>query len=676
MPKILAIDDKQDNLITLSAILKNHFPECHVLTAQSGPEGLEKAKIHSPDTILLDIKMPGMDGYEVCGKLKEDQATSAIPVILISAVLTGPKDLVKGLDAGADAYLAKPVDEHILIAQVKTALRMKEAEDLLRRQKDSLEEMVSERTSDLVNANVQLKREIEERRKAVETLKESEERYKTLFREMINGFALHEIICNGQGQPVDYRFLAINPAFEKMTGLKATDIVGRTVLEVLPATEAYWIDTYGCVALTGEPTFFENFSKELNKSFQITAFRPVPGQFACIFADITEEVKLREQLNQAQKMESIGRLAGGIAHDFNNKLGVILGCVQMVLMDMEPENPVYEDLEEIQDAAKGAADLTRQLLAFARKQTIAPRELDANETITGMLKMLRRLIGEDIDLAWQPDTNLWSVKMDPAQVDQILANLAVNARDSIVGVGKVTIETKNRVLDDAYCAEHDSAVPGEFVMLTVTDNGCGMEKTILDQVFEPFFTTKGIGKGTGLGLSTVYGIVKQNNGFISVYSEPNEGTTFKIYMPRYQGDASLKTLVRFEEPPRGDGETILLVEDDAGILRMARMMLGKLGYAVLTANSPNEAMEIAGEHSGRIHLLMTDVVMPQMNGKDLAEQVMKIRPEIGTLFMSGYTANAIAHHGILDEGVNFIEKPFMSDSLARKVREVLDGVRS
>ena len=213
-------------------------------------------------------------------------------------------------------------------------------------------------------------------------------------------------------------------------------------------------------------------------------------------------------------------------------------------------------------------------------------------------------------------------------------------------------------------------------MLAVTDNGCGMEKTTLDQVFEPFFTTKGIGKGTGLGLSTVYGIVKQNNGFISVYSEPNEGTTFKIYMPRYQGVTSLKTLTGSEEVPKGDGETILLVEDDPGILRMARMMLERLGYAVLTANSPNEAMEIAGEHSGRIHLLMTDVVMPQMDGKDLAEQVMKIRPETKTLFMSGYTANAIAHQGILDEGVNFIEKPFMSDSLARKVREVLDGVRS
>ena len=299
-----------------------------------------------------------------------------------------------------------------------------------------------------------------------------------------------------------------------------------------------------------------------------------------------EREKLSNQLLQSQKMESIGRLAGGVAHDFNNKLGVILGFVQMILADMEPENPIYGDLEEVQDATKGAADLTRQLLAFARKQTIAPKELDFNETIAGMLKMLRRLIGEDIELTWQPDTNLWPVKMDPAQIDQILANLAVNARDSIDGVGKIGIETKNRVLDDAYCAKRDGAIPGEFVMLAVSDNGCGMEKEILDQIFEPFFTTKGVGKGTGLGLSTVYGIVKQNDGFVNAYSEPGKGTTFKIYIPRYQGGPALETVAGLEETPRGDGETILLVEDDPGILRMARMMLERLGYAVLTASSP------------------------------------------------------------------------------------------
>ncbi len=658
MPKILAIDDKQDNLITLSAILKNLIPECHVITAQSGPEGLEKARIHAPDTILLDIKMPGMDGYEVCKRLKEDKNTQNIPVIMISAVKRESEDLARGLDSGADAYLTKPIDELVLTAQIKTTLRLKAAEDYLRTQKGFAEDML-QAAMDNSQAGI-----------AIADAPDGKLRYVNdaalLIRgkgkeEIVNGVGITEYVASWQIFHLDG-----TPYKEDEVPLARAVMYGETCSEEFIIRRADEVDR----------VVWANAAPIRDARDEVVAG-------IVVFLDVTERKqaeaeheKLSAQFLQAQKMESIGRLAGGIAHDFNNKLGVILGRVQMVLMDMEPENPIYGDLEEVQDAAKGAADLTRQLLAFARKQTIAPRELDINEALEGMLKMLRRLIGEDIDLTWQPDTNLWPVKMDPAQIDQILANLTVNARDSIDGVGKIGIETKNRVLNDAYCAKRNETIPGEFVMLAVSDNGCGMEKEILDQIFEPFFTTKGIGKGTGLGLSTVYGIVKQNHGFISVYSEPEKGTTFKIYIPRYQGGPALETVAGLEETPRGDGETILLVEDDPGILRMARMMLERLGYAVLTASSPYEAMETAGEHSGEIHLLMTDVVMPRMDGKDLAERVMKIRPETGTLFMSGYTANAIAHHGILDEGVNFIEKPFMSDRLARKVRAVLDGVRS
>jgi CheY-like chemotaxis protein len=339
---------------------------------------------------------------------------------------------------------------------------------------------------------------------------------------------------------------------------------------------------------------------------------------------------------------------------------------------VEPKEPLHADLQEILKAANRSADVTNKLLAFARRQTIDPKVLDLNETVEGMLKMLRRLIGEDIDLAWQPETNIWPVKMDPVQIDQILANLCVNARDAIDGVGKVTIETENVVLDEAYCAEHVGAVPGEYAMLSVSDDGSGMDKEILANVFEPFFTTKEVGKGTGLGLSTVYGIVKQNQGYIDVYSEPGKGTTCKIYLPRQGVEAEAVTGEAEDHVPRGRGETILIVEDEASVLKVAKKVLKKLGYTVLAAGSPGEAMDMARGYAGEIHLLMTDVVMPEMNGKELAEEIAAIRPNTKTLFMSGYTVNAVAHQGIVDKAVRFIQKPFTSDSLARKVREVLD----
>jgi CheY-like chemotaxis protein len=289
-----------------------------------------------------------------------------------------------------------------------------------------------------------------------------------------------------------------------------------------------------------------------------------------------------------------------------------------------------------------------------------------------MLNMLRRLIGEDIDLVWQPDAHLWHVKMDPSQIDQILANLCVNARDAISGVGKVTIETGKKTFDEEYCKEHLGFISGDFVLLAVSDNGCGMDKDTLDNLYEPFFTTKEVGKGTGLGLATVYGIVKQNNGFINVYSEPGQGSTFKIYLPRLVADEDEDKAVPEKKAAAGGSETILLVEDEPSILRMTRMMLERKGYSVLPAATPAEAVEKAKNHSGTIDLLMTDVFMPEMNGRDLAEQIITLYPDIRLLFMSGYTANVIAHHGVLDDGVAFIQKPFSMVDMTFKVREVLD----
>lgn len=385
-----------------------------------------------------------------------------------------------------------------------------------------------------------------------------------------------------------------------------------------------------------------------------------------------EKLALAEQFQQAQKMESVGSLAGGVAHDFNNKLTVILGHACLALTESNPDK-VRDSLEEIRKAAEQSADLTRQLLAFARKQTIVPKVLNLNEIVSGMLKMLNRLIGEEIRLEWLPADELWLVKLDPSQIDQILANLCVNARDSILYNGKITIETGNCIIDEVYRAQHTFALPGEYVRLDVSDNGCGMDNDTLSRIFEPFFTTKEAGKGTGLGLSMVYGIVKQNNGFIDVSSAPGTGTRFTIYLPRHasQTEQTHNEVVNVSGPL--GLETILLVEDELALLNMASMILEKQGYSVLQANSPAEAIRLAKEHVGRIALMITDVIMPEMNGKNLADNLKSFSPELKCLFMSGYTADAISPHGILDEGMNFIQKPFSLPALATKVRAVLDS---
>jgi len=380
---------------------------------------------------------------------------------------------------------------------------------------------------------------------------------------------------------------------------------------------------------------------------------------------------LEAQLHQSQKMEAVGRLAGGVAHDFNNMLAVIAGHAEMALEQAAPYSALHADLLEIQKAAQRSADLTRQLLAFARKQTIAPKVLDLNDTITGMLKMLGRLIGEDIDLLWKPANPLWPVNMDPAQIDQILVNLVVNARDAIAGVGKISIETGQATFDEAYCETHAGFVPGSHVLLAVSDNGCGMDKQILAQIFDPFFTTKPPGQGTGLGLATVYGIVKQNHGFINVYSEPGEGTTFKIYLPRHASDQVDTGPTRAPVVAPTGAETVLLVEDEEALLKLGQILLERLGYTVLAAGSPSQALHQAQAHAGAIDLLLTDVIMPEMSGRELWKRLSALRPDLKCLFMSGYTADVIAHHGVLDEGVHFLQKPFSREALATKLREAL-----
>ncbi len=512
--------------------------------------------------------------------------------------------------------------------------------------------------------------------KSQEALREQEEKYRNLFNNAEVGIFRSRL----DGSEV----LEVNRQFLDIVGMTAEETLGKPSVNLWADPKERQEMVKRLVA-DGSVSAFEY--KMLNKKQGetrncLTSLRLYreEGILEGSILDITErkraeeeKIKLEAQLQQAQKMESVGRLAGGVAHDFNNMLGAILGHAELAIEQVDPAQPLHAHLEEIQKAARRSADLTRQLLAFARKQTISPKVLDLNETIEGILKMLRRLIGEDIHLAWLPGASVWPVKVDPSQLDQILANLCVNARDAIADVGRVTIETGNRTLDEAYCADYPGLVPGEYVQLTLSDDGCGMDRKTLAHIFEPFFTTKGVGEGTGLGLATVYGVVKQNKGFINVYSEPGQGTTFTIYLPRQAGKTEPLRTKGAAGPVLRGHETILLVEDEPSILKLTTVMLERQGYTVRAAGTPGEALRLAREHAGEIHLLMTDVVMPEMNGRDLAKNLLSLYPNLKRLFMSGYTANVIAHHGVMEPGVYFLQKPFSIIELADKVREALDS---
>ncbi len=417
-----------------------------------------------------------------------------------------------------------------------------------------------------------------------------------------------------------------------------------------------------------------NFAHRIEDS-SANAFSTLIDEFNKMSVHLSEVEQQRQemekQLRQAQKMEAIGRLAGGVAHDYNNMTNVIMGYAELILEKLDASDPIYADLQEINEAARRSMELTRQLLAFARCQAIAPKILDVNRTVKSMLKMLQRLIGEDIELVWTPEEQVWPIEIDPSQIDQILANLCVNARDAIGGVGKVVISSANVEFDDTYCTRHRGTMPGEFVQLTVTDNGSGMDAAILDKIFEPFFSTKAIGRGTGLGLATVYGIVRQNGGFVDADSEPGRGTSFKICIPRAVGRTVESTAVGAVDRDERHNETVLLVEDEMAILHLVERLLKKMGYRVLASQSPLEALIIADQYPETIDVLLTDVVMPELNGNDLANRLQERRPDVRVLFMSGYTANIIAHRGVLDKDVSMIQKPFSKKELSDKLEEVL-----
>jgi two-component system, cell cycle sensor histidine kinase and response regulator CckA len=391
--------------------------------------------------------------------------------------------------------------------------------------------------------------------------------------------------------------------------------------------------------------------------------------------DLTERKQLEEQLRMAQKMEAVGQLAGGIAHDFNNLIGVIIGYSDIVCENLPKVDPLRAKVEEVIKAGQRAAVLTRQLLAFSRRQVLEPKTLNLNAIVTDMHTMLPRLIGENIELPMVLESKLGSVKADRGQIEQVIMNLAVNARDAMPDGGKLTIETANVTFDEHYALRHNQVAPGSFVMLAVTDTGTGMDAETQAHIFEPFFTTKEQGKGTGLGLSTVFGVVKQSGGFVWLYSEPGQGTTFKIYLPTVPGEpATEQHGVGSRDLAKGT-ETILLVEDEESLCKLTREMLQDSGYSVLVAHDGEQALEIASQHKGSIHLLLTDVVMPKMGGPALAKQLALLRPETKLLYMSGYTRSSAATQELAESGMGLLQKPFTRSTLTRKVRDVLDVLR-
>lgn len=511
-----------------------------------------------------------------------------------------------------------------------------------------------------------------ERRRAEEALARSELTYRSLVED--SPFGIFQTAPDG-------RLLAVNPALVTILGYDAAaELLERNLVRDV------YLDSEDRVRRIEDVTRRGSFSAESvwrrkdGKTVTVRqtgrAVRDAQGRvesFNVIVEDITERKELEAQFRQAQKMEAVGRLAGGVAHDFNNLLTAILGCADLLLETLGPEAPEREDVGEIRKAARRAADLTRQLLAFSRQQVLEPQVLDLNVLVPNLEKLLHRLIGEDIELRTALGTRLGAVKADPGQLEQVIVNLAVNARDAMPDGGRLTIETSNIELDETYAAEHFPTQPGSYVLLAVTDTGTGMDAETKSHIFEPFFTTKGLGKGTGLGLATVYGIVKQSGGYLWVYSEPGRGTSFKIYLPRVMETPEPARPAQGAAVSLRGSETILLVEDDEMVRTLTRRLLEANGHTVLLASRGEEALELLRDLKTRIHLLVTDVVMPGMSGRDLADQVQTLRPGIKVLYLSGYTDDAIVRHGVLEPGVSFLQKPFTADILARKVREVLDS---
>ena len=662
---VLIIDDDPNNLAIMTDFLEEF--DYTILAAEDGEGGVKRAEYSQPDLILLDIMMPGIDGYETCRRLKAQQSTRDIPVICMTA-LAETENKLRGFDAGAVDYITKPFQREEVLARVDVHLRLRKLTRELESAKDLLEERVEERTCQLEEVNRELEKEVAERRQTEDALRASERKFHAIFD---NAFQLMGLMTPGG------TLLESNRTSLAFSGLDESDVVDRIFWE-----SPWWtcndnlkLQLQGAVAKAAAGAFvrFEVTHKSADGNlhyfdFSIKPVRDDEGNVVLLIPegrDITEHRKLGEQLRQSQKMEAIGTLAGGIAHDFNNILTAIIGFGSILGMRMGDENPLQQYVKDILCASERAANLTKSLLSFSRKQILEPGPEQLNNIVKRIDKFLLRIIGEDIEFKTVLDPGELMINADSGQIEQVLMNLAANARDAMPDGGALIIKTERievREPSPGFLLE-----PGSYAVLSVSDTGVGIEEQARQRIYEPFFTTKEIGKGTGLGLSIVYGIVQQHDGQIYVYSELGKGTTFKIFLKLIDSDIQPRDAA-LPLPLVGGTETILIAEDDCDVKRFMTETLTHFGYKVIEAEDGEDAIRKFVEFGKEVKLLILDVVMPRMNGKEVYQEICKWEKDIPVLFSSGYTADIINQKGVLEEGVGFISKPMTPYDLLAKVR--------
>ena len=663
MNKILAIDDKKDNLITLSALLSNLMPDCLVSTALSGTEGIEKARTGQPDVILLDVKMPDMDGFETCRRLKTDDSTSAIPIIMITAIKTDSRSRIKGLDLGADAFLAKPIDEVELVSQVKVALRIKKAEDALRRERNSLEQAVHERTREL---------------------RENEHKYRLLFESAGDAIYIHD---------AEARMLAVNTTACELLGYTQAELLAMTIDRVDTPEEAQYA-----------PERIARLMKQGHHGFQTVHRRkdgglvPVEvrsrlinwgGQAAMmsICRDITERKRFESEreilitaerdmdnkLRQAQKMEAIGTLAGGIAHDFNNILGAIIGYTEMIRDDTLAGLANVQDINQVLNAGNRAKELVKQILAFGRQGESELIPVQPATIIKEALKLLRASLPTTITIQQNIDPEAGVILADPTHIHQIMMNLCTNAFHAMeIRGGTLTVSLHKKTLSPEDLGASPQLPPGNSLQLSIEDSGEGIAPEVLDKIFDPYFTTKEVGKGTGMGLSMVHGIVHSYGGTISCNSRLGEGTVFHITLPTVE-QQSVQEVESPQLSPFGT-EHILLVDDEEFLIEMGQMMLARLGYRVTTRMNSLEALTTFQNEPNTFDLVLCDQTMPGMTGEDLSRRLLQIRPDIPIILCTGYSS-LISETKAKAMGIKgFALKPLTSKDLAMLIRQVLGKV--
>jgi two-component system cell cycle sensor histidine kinase/response regulator CckA len=663
IPRVLIVDDDLGNRDLLEAMLASEGYD--LTSASGGEEALALIATARPDIVLLDIMMPGMNGYKVIARIKGDVATSSIPIIVVTA-LDDRDARILGLETGAEDFLTRPVDHGELRVRVRNLLRLKAYADYYANYNELLEREVISRTAELLERSLTLEQ-------SATALRENEARTNYALGAANMGIWTLDLasekvawsetmgpvfgLSAGQGPTSAEEFLALvhkddRRKMEKSLSQLATDGVDHDdeFRVVWPDGGVHWVAGQGRM-----------IRDALDK----------PSRLLGIAANISDRKSLEAQFRQAQKMEAVGLLAGGIAHDFNNLLTAILGYSHFVMDTLDAGDSRRLDMEEVVRAGQRAAELTRQLLAFSRKQILQPTTINLNGLVTGMQQMLARLIGENVELVPLLADDLHTITADMGQLEQVLMNLVVNARDAMPEGGRLVVETANVELDQSFMKDVMIRA-GSYVMLAVSDNGIGMAEGTRQRLFEPFFTTKETGKGTGLGLATVYGIIRQSGGYIWVFSEPGKGATFKVYLPRAIRDDVRESPAVATHQATGGSESILLVEDDAAVRFLTRRILEGAGYRVFDCASPQQAKELFDKDIDLVSILVTDVIMPGFSGPRLFETLATRRPTLRVLYLSGYTGDTILQQGELEPGFSFLQKPFTADELKRRVRALLD----